>query len=77
MGFYWVGFIFWLLIGVALFLSVYGLWKKSWPLLLISGMAFLLPMLYFAGAENWFRLLALVPLIPFALAYYIKRVGKA
>jgi hypothetical protein len=35
-------------------------------------MAFLLPMLYFSGFESWFRLLALVPLIPFVLAYYTK-----
>ncbi len=77
MGFYWVGFIFWILIGAAFFLFIYGLWKKSWQALLISGIAFLLPMLYFGGAENWFRLLALVPLIPFVLAYYTrKRAGN-
>lgn len=73
MGFYWVGFIFWILIGAALLLSVYGLWKKSWQALIISGIAFLLPMLYFGGAQNWLRLLALVPIIPFVLAYYTKK----
>lgn len=78
MVFYWAGFIFWTLILTALLLSVYGLWKKSWQALLISGVAFLLPMLYFGGAENGFKLLALVPLVPFVLAYYTKKkVGNA
>ncbi|SDH30847.1 hypothetical protein SAMN05443529_1121 [Desulfosporosinus hippei DSM 8344] len=77
MGFYWVGFIFWTLIGCALLLFVYGLCKKSSKALLISGTAFILPMLYFGGAENWYGLLAFVPLIPFVLAYYTnKRVQR-
>lgn len=71
--FYWVGVIFWALIGCALLLSVYGLWKKSSKALIFSGIAFILPMLYFGGAENWFRLFAFVPLIPFVLAYYINK----
>lgn len=73
MNFYWVGFIFSTLIVSALLLSIYGLWKKSWQSLIMSGIAFLLPMLYFAGAENWFKLLILVPLVPFVLAYYVKK----
>lgn len=73
MDFYWVGFIFWTRVVVALLLSVYGIWKKSWQALIISGIAFVLPMLYFVGAENWFKLLALVPLVPFALAYFIRK----
>jgi hypothetical protein len=76
MGFYWAGFIFWLLIGAALLLFIYGLWKKSWKALLISGMILALPMLYFAGAENGLRFLALVPLIPFILSYYTKKRAK-
>lgn len=51
----------------------YGLCKKSWQSLIISVIAFLLPMLYFRGAENWFKLLTLVPLIPFSLAFYTKK----
>lgn len=74
-GFYWGGLIFWVLIGSGLILWAWGLWKKSWKSLLISGISLILPMLYFGGAENWFRLLALLPLIPFALAFYIKK-GK-
>ncbi|MBO9130791.1 hypothetical protein [Bacillus sp. 165] len=72
-GFYWVGLIFWLLISSGLILLVWGLWKKSWKSLLMSGIALILPTLYFGGAETWFRLLAFFPLIPFVLAYIIKR----
>jgi hypothetical protein len=75
-GFYWMGLIFWLLIGVALLLLIWGLWKKSWKALLISGIALLLPSLYFGGAENWFRLLVLLPLIPFTLAYNTKKLSN-
>ena len=73
MNFYWVGFIFSTLIVSALLLSIYGLWQKSWQSFIMSGIAFLLPMLYFAGAENWFKLLSFVPLVPFVLAYYVKK----
>lgn len=72
-GFYWVGLIFWGLIGSGLFLLTWGLWKKSWRSFLLSGMALFLPMLFFGGANNWFRLLSLLPLIPFALAFYTKK----
>jgi hypothetical protein len=73
MEFYWAGSLFWTLIGVALLFLVYGLWKKSRQALIISGIVILLPMLYFGGAENWFRLLVLVPMIPFILAHYTKK----
>ncbi|CAM3998114.1 hypothetical protein [Mesobacillus zeae] len=72
-GFYWVGLIFWVLIVSGLLLSVWGIWKKTWLALLISGIALILPSLYFGGGENWFRLLVLLPLIPFALSYYTKK----
>lgn len=73
MGFYWAGLIFWILIGASLLLFIWGRWKKSWKALLVSGMALLLPSLYFGGAENWFRLLVFLPLIPFVFAYYTKK----
>ena len=73
MDFYWAGLIFWILIGASLLLFIWGLRRKSWKLLLMSGITVLLPSLYFGGAENWFRLLALLPLIPFALAYYTRK----
>ena len=72
-GFYWVGLIFWTLIGAGLLLMVWGLIKKSWLALLISGAALLLPCLYFGGAENWLRMLVLLPLIPFVLAYHTRK----
>ncbi|WP_408006421.1 hypothetical protein ACJROX_17145 [Pseudalkalibacillus sp. A8] len=46
-GFYLVGLIFWLLIGLGLLLTVWGLWKKSWLALLISGVPLILPCLSF------------------------------
>ncbi len=70
MGFYWVGLIFWLLIGASLFLFIWGLCKKSWKKLFFSGITLLLPSLYFFCAENWLRIIALLPLIPFFLAAY-------
>lgn len=73
MYFNWVGLIFWVLIGMGLLLIVYGLWKKHWRALLISGIVLLLPMLYFVGTKNWFRLLALIPFIAFIFAYHMKK----
>lgn len=73
MNFYLVGFTFWLLIGVSVLLFVWGLWKKSWKTLLISGFTTIPPTLYFSGAENWFKVLALLPLLLFFLAYYTRK----
>lgn len=73
MGFYWVGFVFWLLIGVSLLLLLWGLSKKSWKALLMSGIALVLPSFYFFGAENWFRIVAFLPIICFLLAYYTRK----
>ncbi len=70
MGFYWVGFIFWLLIGTSILLLIWGLLEKSWRILLSSGIVLILPSLYFLGAENWLRIFALSPLIIFILAAY-------
>jgi hypothetical protein len=73
MGFYWVGFIFWFLIGASFLSLILGLLKKSRKVLIFSGISLILPSLYFAGGENWVRLLVLFPLIPFVLAYYTKK----
>ncbi|XRG80618.1 hypothetical protein V5E38_10095 [Rossellomorea sp. GAMAL-10_SWC] len=72
-GFYWVGLIFWLLISSGFILLVLGLWKKSWKTLILSGVALILPTLYFGGVESWFKLVAFLPMIPLALAYIIKK----
>jgi hypothetical protein len=73
MGFYWVGFIFWFLIVASSLLLILGLWEKSWKALICSGILLILPSLYFGGAESWFRLLVLFPLVPFVIAFYIKK----
>lgn len=70
------GTIFWLLVAAFGFLLIGGLITKSWKLVLMSGLAVTLPSLYFGGAENWFRILALVPLIPFGLSYFMARNRK-
>lgn len=67
------GTIFWLLVVTSGILFLYGVMSKSWKLLLLCGMAVFFPSLYFLGAENWFRLLALVPLLPFGLSYVFVR----
>ncbi|PGM53325.1 hypothetical protein [Bacillus sp. AFS053548] len=74
-GFYWVGLIFWLLISSGCVLLVFGLWKKSWKTLIMSGVALILPTLYFGGAESWFMLVAFLPMIPLALALIIKKTN--
>jgi hypothetical protein len=70
------GTIFWLLIAAFGFLFIGGLINKSWKLLLMSGMAVTLPSLYFMGAENGFRLLALFPLLPIGLSYILGKKRK-
>lgn len=75
-GFYWVGLVFWLLIGASLFFLVWGLYKKSWKAFIISGIALILPSLYFLGAENWFRLIAGLPILCFLFAYHTRKSAK-
>lgn len=70
------GTIFWLLIVASGLLFIGGLISKSGKLLLMSGMAVTLPSLYFLGANNAFRLLALVPLLPFGLSYFFMKKRK-
>lgn len=69
MEFYWYGLLFWLLVGVSFLLFILGLWRGSWKALFISGILFIFPSLYFIGAENWFRILVVIPVVPFVLAY--------
>jgi len=73
MSFYWTGLIFWILVIASFLLLIWGIRKKSWKALLCSGVFIILPSLYFGGAENWYRLLVLLPLIPFVLAYFTKK----
>ncbi len=76
MAFFIVGFILWVLIVVAAACLLLGLWKKSWKYLMSSGLALFIPSLYFWGAENWFKLIALLPWLVFLLAYYMYKKKK-
>jgi len=68
-----ISLIFWTLVVAAVILVVFGVRNKSWKALVWSGIIICLPALYFFGAENWFRLLGLVPLVPFGMAYFIAK----
>jgi hypothetical protein len=66
----------WILIGTALLLLIWGLQKKSWQALLLSGAVLLPPTLFLffgGGAEGWFKFPVLVPLFLFVLAYFMKK----
>ncbi len=72
--FNWIIPAFWLLISLTFIFLVYGFRKKSWKLLFAAGLFSLFPSMYFGGTENWFRILAFLPLIFFLLAYYFKKI---
>ncbi|MGA9226017.1 MAG: hypothetical protein WB217_06745 [Mesobacillus sp.] len=65
--------IFWILVSAAGILFAIGMIKKSWKAFLWCGLTIFLPAIYFFGAENWFMLLGLVPLIPFGFAFIIAK----
>jgi hypothetical protein len=75
MDLFLVGIVYWLLIGASLLLLGWGIWKKSWKAFLMSGLALSIPTisLYAGGAEGWFRLAGILPLLLFGLAYYSKK----
>lgn len=75
MDFFLVGIVYWLLIGASVLLFVWGLLKRSWSAFLWSGIALAIPTIsiYVGGAEGWFRLFGLLPLLLFGLAYYTKK----
>jgi hypothetical protein len=74
MGFYYVGFIFWLLIFISLLLILWSIWRMSWKALVSSGITFFpIGLYFFAAAENAFRLLIFLPIISFILAYFIRK----
>lgn len=78
LNFLLVAILYWTLLGVSFLLLFWGLWIKSWRMLLWSGIALLPPTLsfYYGGAEGWFNLAGLVPLVIFGIAYYTKRKGS-
>lgn len=76
MGLFIVGVILWILIGVAVVSLIGGLWKSNSKALLVSGLAFIIPCVILFNAEGWFRLLIILPVIIFALAYYTYKKTK-
>jgi hypothetical protein len=72
-GFLLVGLFLWGLIIASGLLLIWGLLKKSWKSLLISGLAFLIPSITLSTQQGWFRLFLLLPLIAFSLAFYEKK----
>ncbi|RFU69466.1 hypothetical protein D0469_09620 [Peribacillus saganii] len=74
MALFLVGIIYWSLVAVSGLWLVWGLWKNSWKAFMISGYALLLPALalYFGGAEGWFKLPILLPIVIFVIAYRMK-----
>lgn len=73
MDFYWIGLFFWLFSVSSIFLLVWGITKKSWKLIALSGLFLLLPSLYFLGTNNRFKLFVLLPVLPFILAFRLKK----
>lgn len=76
MGFLLIGIALWGLVVTSVLLFIWGLWKNSWKSFLISGLAFIIPSIIFVMAQGWLRLLIIVPLISFALAYYTFKKDK-
>lgn len=70
MGFLFVGIVLWGLIVASVLLFIWGVWKNKWKSFLMSGLAFMIPSIIFFMAQGWLRLLIIVPVISFALAYY-------
>lgn len=73
MDFFMVGIGLWGLMIVSGLLLIYGLWKKSWVSLFISGIASLVPFISLATQKGWFGLFILIPLFIFGLALYLKK----
>ncbi|MEK5520566.1 hypothetical protein [Heyndrickxia sp. FSL W8-0423] len=73
MDLHWAVVLFWVLSGAYLFLFLGGLLARSWRALVVSGIAVILPSLYFFGAENWLRLAILLPFLSFIFAYLVRK----
>ncbi|WP_261134357.1 hypothetical protein [Bacillus sp. Marseille-Q3570] len=72
MGFYWVGIIFWGCTIVSLFLFLFSVMSRNSFWMMISGFSLTLPALYFLGSPSlWW--IAIAPLIPFSLSFYMKK----
>jgi hypothetical protein len=75
MDLFLIGVLLWFLIVAFVLLFVWGVWKKDWKMIMISGVFILVPSFIFGTAQGWVRLLLVLPLISFSLAYYTYRNG--
>ncbi|SET18576.1 hypothetical protein SAMN05216389_106218 [Oceanobacillus limi] len=71
--FNWVIFIWQISLGISVFTLLYGFIIRSWKLLSISFFTSLPIAFYFAGANNGFQLIALIPVLLIVLTYVFKR----
>jgi len=74
MGLFIAGIVLWSLVILSVVLLVFGIWRKSWQAVALSGVALLLPsLLIFMGDDGlWFKLAIVPPILLFAGAYYMK-----
>lgn len=77
MDFFLVGVLLWLLIAVSGLLFIWGIMKKNWIILLISGFCILIPSMIFSTVDGWVKLFVVLPLISFAIAYYFYKRTRA
>ncbi|WP_430787490.1 hypothetical protein VBD025_16600 [Virgibacillus flavescens] len=66
--FNWIVFLWQVSFIVSIITFLYGIFKGSWVCLLISTVTFLPIAYYFNGANNGFRLIALIPILIVVLA---------
>ncbi|KGR91545.1 hypothetical protein CD30_05695 [Ureibacillus massiliensis 4400831 = CIP 108448 = CCUG 49529] len=72
MEYFILGLSLWLIIIVSLLFMVRGFQKKSRPMIYISIVGYLLPMLHFATYEKYYLAFALLSLFPLIKAFYMK-----
>ncbi|NMD70414.1 hypothetical protein HHO41_08915 [Bacillus sp. DNRA2] len=72
-GLLFIGVVVWGLVIASGLLLLWGIWKKSWKALVISGLAFLVPAIILFTQPGFTRLFILIPLLVFILAYFFKK----
>ncbi|MBM6618464.1 hypothetical protein [Bacillus suaedaesalsae] len=74
MGLFLIAILYWLLIGISILSLIWGIWRKSWKALLISGLSLFGPTLslYVGGAEGLLKWSVLAPLMVLLIAYFYK-----
>ncbi|KAA0547956.1 hypothetical protein FZW96_09445 [Bacillus sp. BGMRC 2118] len=74
MGLFMIAIVYWVLIGISIVSFIWGLWKRSWTALLVSGLTLFVPTLslYAGDAEGLFKWSVLAPVMVLFIAYYYK-----